>query len=117
MRKSPGMQWLFFFKSLETPAAQIEEMKKSPEWKDMESVGHTLAYDFEILGDGNIPTDLAAVKVPTLILDGEESFVFMHTTADTLAKNIPGAERITLKDQTHELSPDVIAPVLKDFFG
>ena len=99
------------------PPEQIEAMKKSPEWNDMESVGHTLVYDFEILGDGNIPLDFARkVQVPTLVLDGEKSFDFMHSTADTLVKNIPNAKRKTLKNQTHEISPDVIAPVLKEFF-
>src|SRR5688572_7412893 len=113
----PGDAIAVFFQSLKTPADQIEAMKKSPEWNDMESVGHTLVYDFEILGDGNIPLSLAKnVNVPTLILDGEKSFDFMHSTADMLAKNIPNAKRKTLKGQTHELSPDVIAPVLKEFF-
>ena len=112
----PGDAMVVFFQSLKTPPEQIEAMKNSPEWKDMESVGHTLVYDFEILGDGNIPLDLAKnVQVPTLILDGEKSFDFMHTTADTLAENISNAKRKTLKGQTHELSPDVIAPVLKEF--
>ncbi|HEY0678452.1 MAG TPA: alpha/beta hydrolase [Chitinophagaceae bacterium] len=114
----PGDAITVFFQSLGTPPEQIEAMKKSPDWKEMESVGHTLVYDFEILGDGNIPVDLAKnVYVPTLIMDGEKSFDFMHTTADTLVKTIPNAKRKTLKNQTHELSPDVIAPVLKEFFG
>ena len=106
-----------FFKSLNTPPEQIEAMKKSPHWNDMLSVEHTLVYDFEILGDGNIPLELAKnVHTPTLIMAGEKSFEFMHTTADTLAKTIPNAKRKTLKCQTHELSPDVVAPELKEFF-
>ena len=114
----PGDAIVVFFESLKTPPEQIEAMKKSAEWKDMESVGHTLVYDFEILGDGNIPLDLAKkVQTPTLVLDGEKSFDFMHTTADSLAKSIPHSKRKTLKNQTHEIAPDVIAPVLKEFFG
>ncbi|MBC7947414.1 MAG: hypothetical protein H7Y42_06015 [Chitinophagaceae bacterium] len=113
----PGDAITVFFQSLKTPPEQIEAMKKSPDWNDMESVGHTLVYDFEILGDGHTPLDVAKnVHTPTLVLDGEKSFDFMHTTADTLAKTIPNAKRKTLKNQTHEISPDVIAPILKEFF-
>jgi hypothetical protein len=53
--------------------------------------------------------------MPALVMDGEKSFDFMHVAADTLGKNIPGAERKTLRDQTHEASPDLLAPVLKEF--
>lgn len=113
----PGEAVEAFFQSLQIPPEQIEAMKNAPGWKNMESAGHTLVYDYEILGDGNIPIELVkSLNVPTLIMDGEKSFDFMHTTADTLAKNIPNTKRKTLKGQTHELSPDVIAPVLKAFF-
>ena len=114
----PGNAITLFFESLKTPAEQIDAIKNSPGWKEMEAVGHTLVYDFEILGDGNIPLDMAEkVRVPTLILDGEKSFDFMHSTADTLAETIPGAKRQTLSNQTHEISPETIAPVLDSFFN
>jgi hypothetical protein len=48
---------------------------------------------------------------------GEKSIDFMHTTADTLGKIIPGAVRKTLVDQTHQVSPDSLAPALKEFFA
>jgi hypothetical protein len=54
--------------------------------------------------------------VPTLILDGEKSFDFMHGTADKLGKMIPGAIRKTLSGQTHQVAPDMLTPVLRDFF-
>jgi hypothetical protein len=96
----------------------MEDIKKSPDWKDMERVGHTLVYDFEVLGDGSVPLDVGKnIAMPTLIMDGEKSFNFMHTAANTLGRIIPGALRKTLKDQTHEVSPEALAPVLKDFFG
>jgi pimeloyl-ACP methyl ester carboxylesterase len=114
----PGDAVVLFFQSLQVPPEQIEAMKKSPDWTNMESVGHTLVYDYEILGDGNIPVDIVKnVQVPTLVVDGEKSFEFMHTNADKLAKTIPNAKRKTLKCQTHEISPGVIAPVLKEFIN
>lgn len=113
----PGDAVTVFMESQGAPADTMEGIKKSPDWKELERVGHTLVYDFEILGDGAIPLDVAKnIVMPTLVMNGEKSFDFMHTTADTLSKIIPDAVRKTLKDQTHEASPEALAPVLNDFF-
>lgn len=113
----PGDAVTVFLESQGVPADVMQGMKKSPDWKEMERVGHTLVYDFEVLGDGTIPLDIAKnSKMPTLVMAGEKSFDFMHTTADTLSKIIPHAEQKTLQGQTHEASPEALAPVLYDFF-
>ena len=114
----PGDAITVFLQSLGTSDDAMEGIKSSPDWAAMERVGHTLVYDFEILKDGVLPVAVAKnIKVPTQVMDGEKSFDFMHSTADTLGEIIPGAVRKTLKDQTHEVSPGVLAPVLNDFFG
>jgi hypothetical protein len=41
----------------------------------------------------------------------------MHTGADALAAVLPNAERRTLEHQTHDVSAEVLAPVLAGFFG
>lgn len=113
----PGDAIIFFMEELGTTPDKIEAMKKSPEWNEMVRIGHTLVYDFEILGDGEVPVDIAKnITIPTLIMDGEKSFEFMHATADTVAKIIPGAVRKTIKDQTHNLAPEAVAPELLNFF-
>jgi pimeloyl-ACP methyl ester carboxylesterase len=113
----PGNAVAVFIESLGTPPEEVQNMKKSSEWKDMERVGHTLVYDFEVLGDGIVPVDVAKkVAVPTQVMDGEKSFDFMHATADKLQKTIPGSVRKTLRDQTHEPSPEILAPALEEFF-
>ena len=40
----------------------------------------------------------------------------MHNGADALAAALPNAERRTLEGQTHEVEPQVLAPVLVEFF-
>jgi pimeloyl-ACP methyl ester carboxylesterase len=106
-----------FLESRGTPQPVMERLKQSPDWTAMERVGHTLVYDFEVLGKGTIPLDVVKkIAVPTQVMDGEKSFDFVHATADILGKNIPGARRKTLRDQSHEVSADAIAPVLKEFF-
>jgi pimeloyl-ACP methyl ester carboxylesterase len=114
----PGDAVTVFMESRGMPVEAIQDMKKSPAWKEMERVGPTLVYDFEVLGDGAVPVDIAKnVTIPTQVLVGEKSFDFMHATADSLRKVIPDSNRKTLKDQTHEASPEVLAPVLEAFFG
>jgi pimeloyl-ACP methyl ester carboxylesterase len=97
----------------------VEGIKQTPMWPLWESVGHTLAYDhIAALGeDASVPLAHAAqVTVPTLVMNGSESFPFMHATALALAKAMPKGRHRTLEGQTHEVASDVIAPVLIEFF-
>jgi pimeloyl-ACP methyl ester carboxylesterase len=100
------------------PTEQLEEMHQHPMWPLWEAVGLTLAYDAAAMGeDGSIPTKRAArVVVPTLVMNGSESFPFMHGTAVALANAIPNSQHRTLEGQTHEVSSEAIAPVLVEFF-
>jgi len=114
----PGDAVAYFMGRRGMPPEKIEAFKKSPQWGTMESMGHTLVYDFEVLGDGTVPVDvLRNITMPTLVMVGEKSFDFMRATADELVKNIPGAKQMTIKGQTHDLSPEAVAPVLTEFFG
>ena len=97
----------------------VEGAKQIPMWPLWESVGHTLAYDhIAALGeDASVPVERAArMTVPTLVMDGSESFPFMHVTATKLAKAIPIAQHRTLEGQTHEVASEALAPVLVEFF-
>ena len=99
--------------------ADVEGIKQTPMWPLWESIGHTLAYDhIAALGeDAAVPVERAAnVSMPTLIMDGSQSFPFMHATAVALANVMPNAHQRTLEGQTHEVSAEALAPVLIDFF-
>jgi pimeloyl-ACP methyl ester carboxylesterase len=100
-------------------ADDVEGVRQTPMWPLWETVGHTLAYDAAALGeDGSLPTKRAAnLAVPTLVMDGGASeWSFMHTTAVALAKAIPNAQHCSLEGQSHEVSPEALAPVLIEFF-
>jgi pimeloyl-ACP methyl ester carboxylesterase len=108
-----------FMRLVGLPEDQLEEMHRHPMWPLWEAVGHTLAYDHTaLLGEeASVPVERAArVKVPTLIMNGSESFPFMYETAKLLADAIPNAQHRTLQGQTHEVSSDALAPVLIDYF-
>jgi pimeloyl-ACP methyl ester carboxylesterase len=106
----------FFFADM-LPAEMIEGMKQSPEWRLMEAVAHTLAYDNEVMGDGSLPTEIAK-KVPilSLVLDGAQSPEFKHEAADALVEVMPNAQRKMLEGQSTLVPPQVLAPILKEFF-
>jgi pimeloyl-ACP methyl ester carboxylesterase len=99
---------------------ELEGFRQSPGWPGFEAVGHTIAYDYAILAnatDGDhLPESWKAIKAPTLIITGSETFPFMFDGADWAAKAIPGAKRETLDGQSHEYDPAVLAPVLAEFF-
>lgn len=100
-------------------ADQVDETRQTPMWPLWESIAPTLAYDhIAALGEhAAIPVERAArLMVPTLVMDGSESFPFMHGTATTLAKAIPYSQHLTLPGQTHEVEAAALAPVLIEFF-
>jgi pimeloyl-ACP methyl ester carboxylesterase len=109
-----------FMKYLGTPDAQIESMRHAPMWPMLEAIAPTLAYDHSaILGShGSVPAGRAAlVRAPTLVMNGSASFPFMNDTALTLSQAIPRAELHTLEGQRHDVSTEVLAPVLAEFFA
>lgn len=98
----------------------VEGARHIPEWPIFEAVGHTLAYDHSaLLGeDASVPVERAArVAVPALVMDGGASYPFMHKTAEALANAMPYGQHRTLEGQTHEVAPEVMAPVLVEFFS
>ncbi len=99
------------------PAEAIAGMRQTPIWPLFEVVAPTLAYDDAIMGDGSVATErLASITVPTLVLDGGASPAFMPNAAQAVAHALPNAKRRTLEGQTHDVAPQVLAPVLVEFF-
>jgi pimeloyl-ACP methyl ester carboxylesterase len=109
-----------FMSYIGTPAGQIDGMRGAPFWPALEAVAPTLAYDHAgILGkDASVPTERAArVSVPALVMHGSASLAFMAGTARALSQAMPCAQLRTLEDQTHDMNPGFLGPVLVEFFG
>ena len=107
-----------FMQFVGTPSDQINGMRQAPVWAIFESVAPTLAYDADDIGeDRTVPTQLAArVTVPTLAMNGSASFPFMYDSAKAIANAVPNGQLCTLEGQRHDVSVEVLAPVLVDFF-
>ena len=100
-----------------TPEEAIAGMKQAPFWGVFESVAPTLAYDSAVMVDGRVPVEKAAtLTMPTLVMAGGATFPFMHETALRLQAAIPNARYKVVEGQTHDVAPDVIAPLLIEFF-
>ncbi len=101
------------------PPDHLDGVRQHPMWPMWEAVAPTLAYDVAVMGeDAAVPSEKAAsVAVPAFVMDGGASYPFMHVTALALAKAMPHAQHRTLQGQTHEVAPQVLAPVLVEFFN
>ena len=109
---------LFQTEGVVIPVDVVAQLRHAPFWPALEAMAHTLVYETKILGNGSLPTELAAsVAVPTLVIAGGESFAYMRETSLALAQIIPDARACVLEGQTHDIAPRALAPVLDDFFA
>ena len=108
---------LFFTEGPQLPPEAIAAMEESPWWSANEAIVNTLLYDLAIVGDQVVPSSrLANIRVPTLVLSGSESAAWARKSVEVVAAAIPGAQHDSLEGQTHGVSDDAIAPVLRRFF-
>lgn len=113
---------LFMTQPVGVPAEYVGPMRNEPFWPAFEAVAPTLVYEATFMGDtmSGQPAPLkrwASVAVPTLVIDGGASAPWVHRAAQALADVIVGAERRTLEGQSHDVAPEVLAPVLGKFFA
>ena len=65
-----------------------------------------------------LPSEWAtSVTTETLVMDGGASPAWQRTAVQALADLLPHARRRSLEGQDHEVAPDVLAPVLVEFFA
>jgi pimeloyl-ACP methyl ester carboxylesterase len=106
---------LFQTEAVGIPAAVVAQMRNAPFRPALEKIAHTLVYESTILQA--LPKGLtASVQSSTLVLDGGQSPEVMRQAAQSLADALPNGHYRTLPDQGHDMVPDVLAPVLAEFF-
>jgi pimeloyl-ACP methyl ester carboxylesterase len=96
------------------PAPVLAGMRGGPGWASLEAIAPTLAYDDLLLGDGVVPTGLP-ITAPTLVVSGTASPEGMQQAARATAAALPSAEHRSLPGQTHDVQPDALAPLVRDF--
>jgi len=116
---------LFMREAIGLPAPVVWMMRVMPAWSQLMASAPTMLNESAILGDTGsgkpLPTELVdkmqSIAMPTLVMGGGKSPVWLHHAAEAVAKGIPGATLIMLKRQTHQVSAKVLAPVLEAFFS
>jgi pimeloyl-ACP methyl ester carboxylesterase len=99
------------------PAQVVTGMEGAPMWAGLEALAHTLPYDLVLTGDQGVPAaNLATITVPVLVLGGANSPDWFQRTVRETAAAIPGARLVTLEGQDHGAPPQVLAPLLTEFF-
>jgi pimeloyl-ACP methyl ester carboxylesterase len=99
------------------PDEFVAQARSSPWWPKQQALAHTLAYDATIMGDYSLPTETAtSVTTPTLVIAGSTTWDWLRDTAQALAAALPNGQYCLLEGQSHDVSPDALAPVLEEFF-
>jgi pimeloyl-ACP methyl ester carboxylesterase len=110
-----------FFTMVGMPQEMVDGMRQTPRWTELEAMAPTLAYDSEIMGDstlGTVPTDLVGrVTTETLVLVGGASPAWMIDVGRQLADALPNGRHMVLEGQDHVVAPEVLVPVLAEFFA
>ena len=106
---------LFQTEAVGIPAAVVAQMRNAPFRPALEKMAPTLVYESLILK--SLPAGLiASVRIPTLVIDGEQSPEVMRHAAQSLADGLPDGRYRTLQGQGHDIVPAVVAPVMEEFF-
>jgi pimeloyl-ACP methyl ester carboxylesterase len=105
---------LFVTAAVALPEEVVAQLRQAPIWSGFEAVAHTLVYDTSIMGDYLVPA--AWVAVPMLVGEGGASLPWMRNAAAAVADALPNARLHTIEGQQHDVAPDLLAPVLTDFF-
>jgi pimeloyl-ACP methyl ester carboxylesterase len=117
-RRSDAVKY-FMRKMVGVPAIFVVLMRLMPWiWRKLEAVAHTLPYDAAVLGDWSLPTArLASITIPVLAMAGEKTDVRLGRAVRAVADAVPNAQHRTLRGQTHNVAPEVITPVVVEFFA
>lgn len=112
----------FWFRQVGVPASVLVVMRLMPAWTTFQEIAHTLPYDGAImaglLNGGPLPDNRwNTVDAPTLAIVGGKSKPWMRHGVSALANVLPNAKLHVLPGQTHAVKPDVLAPVLSEFFA
>lgn len=104
------------------PHEMVAGMRQSPVWSTLEAVAHTIAYDGAFVANlmqGNaLPAEQwQQVMQPSLVMAGSESPTWLTNAAQTLAQTLHDAKHQVLEGQLHDVKPEILAPVLLQFFN
>ncbi|PKA43583.1 hypothetical protein N2599_28035 (plasmid) [Rhizobium sullae] len=60
---------------------------------------------------------LALINMPVRVIVVGASLDWWHKTADAVVEALPNGSYETLDNQSHDVAPEILAPVLSKFFA
>lgn len=113
-----GAAKFYLTKVMGMPSFFYYIMRLLPMWTNMKEMATTLPYDAEIMGDFSLPeNEIKDISIPLTVIGGDKSPKVLRTAVKAIGEVNKRAEVIILKNQTHNVNAQVVAPVLAKFFG
>jgi len=114
-RREAVVFWMKAFTRM--PDEMLAQLDSAPWVAGLEPLTPTLPYDIAVT-DGGVPTsELERIKAPVLILGGKNSPGWFQRSVAEQAAATPGGQLKMLDGYDHNAPPEVIAPILIDFFA
>jgi pimeloyl-ACP methyl ester carboxylesterase len=99
------------------PGLDAEGLKEAPWVAALAPLARTLPYDIAVTA-GGVPTEeLAKIGIPVLVIGGGNSPSWFQRSVAEQTAAIPGGRQITLNGYDHNAPPEVLAPILAEFFS
>jgi pimeloyl-ACP methyl ester carboxylesterase len=99
------------------PGEMLAQMDGAPWVTALEPLTPTLPYDLAVTAGGVPAAELGKITAPVLILGGNNSPAWFHRSVAEQAAATPGARLKMLDGYDHNAPPEVITPILIEFFG
>jgi pimeloyl-ACP methyl ester carboxylesterase len=91
-------------------------LKDAPWVGALEPLASTLPYDIAVTAGGVPADELAKVAIPVLVIGGGNSPAWFQRSVAEQAAAVPGARQMTLNGYDHNAPPEVLTPILAEFF-
>jgi pimeloyl-ACP methyl ester carboxylesterase len=95
---------LFQTTAIGLPADVVAHIRQSPMWPGLVAMAQSMVYDATITSTLAVPTaEMTAVTVPTLIMNGAQTWPVLRDAAHRLAKLMPDARHVEVPAANHDI--------------
>ena len=98
------------------PDEIVAQLDGAPWAAALEPLTPTLPYDIAVTAGGVPTAELAKINAPVLVLGGANSPDWFRRSVADQAAAVPGGRLLTLDGYDHNAPPEVLTPILTDFF-
>ena len=101
-----------------TPSFVITIMRLLPMWNKLISNVNSLPYDLQITQSFTLKNlKSKSISIPALVIYGGKSSGELQNAAKAASDSMPDSKILVLEGQAHNVSVNVLAPVLIDFYN